>query len=303
MTNRVIRSKKSNISVSIVIPSYNSEKDITRCLDSLCRHTDRSSTEIIVVDSSKDMTAEIISKKFPHIKLFRQKKRTMPGEARNIGVSHASGEVIAFTDSDCEVDGNWPDNGITKLEEGFQIIGGPVQNGGSGKFINKADHLLSFRDYLPGGSEREVNFIPSCNLIIRKIDFNRIGGFNENFLSGEDVLFCNEAIKRNMKLLSYPDLRILHHNRKKFKDYLTHQYNLGKYLSMARKYIGTHNTLFHKIKPLVIFIPFIKLIRTYLKILIKHPGKLPELLLLSPLIIPGIMTWSMGYAGPILNNK
>ena len=94
---------KNKPMISIVVISYNSERTIDKCLDSLVRQTLPSSLfEIIVInDHSTDKTVSIVQK-YPKVKIIEQRygKKGRPS-ARNTGIISAKGDVIAFTDSDC----------------------------------------------------------------------------------------------------------------------------------------------------------------------------------------------------------
>lgn len=88
--------------VSVIVPVYNTEKYLTKCLNSLVNQT-LSDIEIIVVnDGSKDNSQTIIdefSKKYHQIKAFTKENGGL-SDARNFGLSQASGEFIGFVDSD-----------------------------------------------------------------------------------------------------------------------------------------------------------------------------------------------------------
>ena len=93
---KILKTKKPVISV--VIPCYNSEKFIFDCLSSLFNQKFDYDYELIVVDSSKDSTPDIIRDKFPSVKLLHFNSKTLAGKARNIGVKAAKSSIIAFTD-------------------------------------------------------------------------------------------------------------------------------------------------------------------------------------------------------------
>lgn len=89
--------------ISVVIPVYNSEKYLKKCLDSLLSQT-IDNLEIIVVndgstDNSELILNEYLGKYNNLIKVFNQ-KNSGQAAARNLGISKASGEYIAFVDSD-----------------------------------------------------------------------------------------------------------------------------------------------------------------------------------------------------------
>lgn len=91
--------------VSVIIPVYNGEQTIKRAITSVLAQTYRHFEMIIVDDHSTDQTATIVSrlaKNDPRIKYYRNEKNKGVAETRNFGYSKASGEYIAFLDSDDE---------------------------------------------------------------------------------------------------------------------------------------------------------------------------------------------------------
>src|SRR3989304_1863883 len=92
--------------ISIIIPTYNEENYIEKCLKSLSNQTlPRNKYEIIIVDGgSKDRTIDIARKYVD--KVIRQKSKGVGG-ARNDGVNAAKYGVIATTDADVIVPDNW----------------------------------------------------------------------------------------------------------------------------------------------------------------------------------------------------
>lgn len=90
--------------LSVIVPVYNAEVTIRRCLDSLLRQSIADSYEILCVDDgSTDGSAEIIqgyATKFPSIIRYIAQEHAGVSAARNIGMENACGEVIAFCDSD-----------------------------------------------------------------------------------------------------------------------------------------------------------------------------------------------------------
>lgn len=93
-----------SLNISVIIPSYNSEKTIKQCLESLIQQSLKS--EIIVIDDhSTDKTVAIV-KSFSQIRFFQQSHQG-PGSARNLGAKNARGNILVFVDSDMEFDRNF----------------------------------------------------------------------------------------------------------------------------------------------------------------------------------------------------
>ena len=92
---------KLNKTVSIIIPAYNEEKYIEKCLVSL-RDQSYKDIEIIVIDDgSIDSTKEIATK---YANLVLEQDHMGPGTARNFGVSKAKGDIVSFIDADMYLD-------------------------------------------------------------------------------------------------------------------------------------------------------------------------------------------------------
>ena len=91
------------IEVSVVVPIYNVEKYLGRCLESLVNQTFQNIEIICVNDGSPDQSQKIVDeyyKKYPHLIKSLIKENGGLGDARNYGLAHASGKYICFIDSD-----------------------------------------------------------------------------------------------------------------------------------------------------------------------------------------------------------
>lgn len=96
----------SNVKVSVIIPSFNTEKYISQCLDSVVNQTLKDIEIICVDNSSTDNTLAILNEyaeKDERIKVI-SKKNEGPAVSRNVGIDTACGEYICFLDSDDFVD-------------------------------------------------------------------------------------------------------------------------------------------------------------------------------------------------------
>ncbi|MEA5593800.1 glycosyltransferase family A protein [Rivularia sp. UHCC 0363] len=86
--------------ISIVIPAYNAERTIIKTIESVLEQTFQDFEIIVINDGSKDKTVEIVeSIKDERINIFSSQNRGLP-TARNRGISHSTGEFIAFLDAD-----------------------------------------------------------------------------------------------------------------------------------------------------------------------------------------------------------
>lgn len=91
-----------DIKVSVIVPMYNKEQKISKCLDSLINQTLREIEIVVVDDGSKDNSAEIVKKyceKDSRVHYVKQDNQG-PGAARNVGIINSKGRYIGFVDCD-----------------------------------------------------------------------------------------------------------------------------------------------------------------------------------------------------------
>ena len=90
------------IIISVIVPVYNAQEHITRCLDSILSQTVSALEVICVDDGSADNSAALIeqaARRDSRIRLIKQ-ENLHAGEARNNGIGNANGKYIAFLDAD-----------------------------------------------------------------------------------------------------------------------------------------------------------------------------------------------------------
>ena len=105
--------------VSVIVPVYNTEIYLRKCLESLVHQTLHDFEVIIVNDGSTDSSSTIIAEymqKYPYIKAFNKQNGGM-SSARNVGLDYATGEYIAFVDSDDYVEMTFLERMYEKIKE------------------------------------------------------------------------------------------------------------------------------------------------------------------------------------------
>lgn len=182
------------IKVSIIVPVYNVEKYLDKCLDSLVNQTLKDIEIIIVNDGTKDNSQQIIDvyhKRYPKkIKSYIKDNGGL-SSARNYGIKKASGEYIAFVDSDDYVDTQMYELMYNKAKENeFDIVCCDFNEIRKGKPVPCSCHIE--KDILNKDEVKNsmVNFYPSAwnkiynNTLLRKTQIQ----FKENIWF-EDVEF------------------------------------------------------------------------------------------------------------------
>lgn len=211
--------------VSVIVPVYNDSKRIKLCLECLTRQSyGKESYEIIIVDNnSSDDTMDMV-KKYP-VKLLSEKKFQSSYAARNKGLKESQGEIIAFTDSDCQPEKKWLENGVrAMLSEKVDLVAGKV----SFLFSNENDPFeicdsiehMQQENYVKNGSGA------TANLFVKKKVFDGIGFFPNNVKSGGDGSWTKNATTGGYKLIYCQNAIVGHPTRRK-KEILEKKIRIG----------------------------------------------------------------------------
>ena len=220
--------------VSVVVCSYNGAATLRGCLEALHK-VDYPDFEVILVDDgSKDATQSIVAE-FPLVKNILQPNRGL-SVARNVGMHAASGEIIAYTDSDCMPDSDWLYFLVsTLLHSSYAAVGGPNLNPPATGPIPAAvaacpgapTHVLL--------SDTEAEHIPGCNMAYWKSVLEEIGGFDPEFRkAGDDVDLCWRLMQAGHRVGFSPSALVWHHRRFTMQAYFRQQKGYGEAEAMLR---------------------------------------------------------------------
>ena len=127
--------------ISIIIPVYNSEKFVSRCLDHLLNQTYQNFEIICINDGSKDNSLSILkeySKKDNRIIVLNQENKGI-ARTRNIGIKKASGDYIMFVDNDDYMESDYLETYAKNAIDGDYdiVIGGYRRIDCNGKILNR----------------------------------------------------------------------------------------------------------------------------------------------------------------------
>jgi GT2 family glycosyltransferase len=290
-------------SISIIIPSYNSKKTITNCLNSVLNQSYEEIDQVVVVDSSNDGTDEIIKDFFPSVKLIHLRERTLAGEARNIGVGATNSEYIAFTDTDCIVDYYWIENILRRMENGnYDAVGGVILNGTPESWSGTLGYLNEFSFYLAQSKSGFVDAFATANACYRRSIFNS-HQFMETLPAAQDTVFHWSLIDNGKKLFFDPAVRITHINRKGFRTVLKHQRQLGGGAGVAR--VIMKRNLFLVKYPIfsILLLPWIRMLRMYRRVFLYDKKLWRKVTPFFPLSLIIAYSWSLGFCKSLLKYK
>lgn len=197
------------ILVTCIIPMYNSSQTILRALNSIKFQNFDGSFQIIVVDDGSIDNSVILVEKFRDenldlcIDIFKKKNGGV-SSARNFAMDHATGEYIAFLDSDDEWNKEKIQIQIEIMVKNPQIDLLGCRNSTS------TSVTLPQSDNLPLIKLNSFNYVLKTSLItssviMRRLIYVEIGGFNENMRYSEDMNYWLRAMQKfNCYLLVLP---------------------------------------------------------------------------------------------------
>lgn len=182
--------------ISIIVPVYNVEKYLDRCIKSILGQTFRDFEVILINDGSTDNSANICdrySKKDERIKVIHKNNEGV-SKARNLGIKLARGNYLVFVDSDDWIENDFLEllyKGIKQLNTDIVISGYVYEK--NGKIINnfkKSVEKIFSRDEIRYEFFKQDKFLWTIYDKIFKKELFVNKNFNSNLKIGEDMLLC-----------------------------------------------------------------------------------------------------------------
>ena len=199
----------SVVSISIIIPALNEEKMIGLCLESLTRLTfARDRFEVLIVDNgSRDRTLAIAESFKDRLDLkVLQQANVRISALRNLGARAAAGEILAFLDADCLAPADWLDRIFALAPgDGAGVLGAHYLLPQDSSWVGRTWHR-----YQEAPKSGEVSHVPAGDLIMRREDFLKLGGFDETIQTNEDYELCERARKAGMHVRALPQIGVIH---------------------------------------------------------------------------------------------
>ncbi|ADJ13947.1 glycosyltransferase [Halalkalicoccus jeotgali] len=213
--------------VSVIIPAYNGAERLKKVLNALQGQTypdDR--FEVLVVDNgSTDRTPEVIAQS--PFQGYEETDVQGPYAARNTGIKHSKGEIIALLDATCIPNSDWLEAGIECFgDKSIDLVGGQVTFD-LGDDPSPAEIYDSKGNVQMERNIRERNVAKTGNLFFRRDVFETIGPFPHDLRSGGDVLWTGKATRSGFNLVYCADAEV-HYPAKQFHSLVRKQYRVGK---------------------------------------------------------------------------
>jgi glycosyltransferase involved in cell wall biosynthesis len=242
------------IEISVIIPIYNEEKYIAKCLDSIIKSDfDKDKMEVLLVDGgSSDKTVEIIKKyqkRYPFFKFLNNPKKIAP-VAMNIGIKNAKGKYIFIISAHAK----YPQNYFSSLVKFCKKLNadcvGPVlttEVKNKNSVSNAIKNVLSDKfgvgsAFRSGVSEiKEVDTVPfGC---YKREIFNKVGLYDERLVRNQDIELNKRIKKFGGKIYLIPDIKCTYFARENYKDLAKNNFNNGLWNILTAYYTNSLNSL------------------------------------------------------------
>ncbi|MFH0793854.1 MAG: glycosyltransferase, partial [bacterium] len=214
--------------VSVVVATYNGGRTLRNCLLSLGRLCYPNFEIVVVDDGSTDNTWEILSD-FKDVRVITQPNRGLSA-ARNAGISAATGEIVAFTDSDCVADPDWLYHLVaTMRRESAAGVGGPNLTPAENRLVAKCIALAPGHATHVLLSPTEAEHVPGCNMAFRRDALLEVGGFDPVFTkAGDDVDIIWRLQELGRRVVFSTGGFVWHHRRPTLRAYWKQQKGYGE---------------------------------------------------------------------------
>ena len=194
--------------ISVIIPHYNDVQRLTRCLEALMPQV-RADVDVIVADNGSSESLDVVVARWPTVRVVVQPEKGA-GPARNAGAWASDAPWLLFLDADCVPADHW-------LETARDLMDRDVVYGGAVTLFDETpppksgaeafETIFAFQVEL----YLEKGFLASCQLVMAREAFERVGGFKSDV--SEDVDWSRRATGAGLRLALSPELSVSHPSR------------------------------------------------------------------------------------------
>jgi len=229
-----------------VVAAHNAGRTLDSCLACLTRLRYPDYEVIVVNDGSTDDTAAIM-RRYPQFRGITTLNQGVSA-ARNEGLRVATGEIVAYIDSDADADPDWLSYLATTYSK-FELagVGGP-------NLVPRKDNWVAKCVYRSPGGPTQVmlddtfaEHLPGCNMSFRRKALEEVGGFDPIFrAAADDVDICWRLIEKGHRIGFSPSAVVWHHRRPSVKAFWRQQVGYGVSESiLERKFPNKFNPWGH----------------------------------------------------------
>jgi len=206
--------------------------------------------ELVVVNGGDDEANRVVerhSSRYAAATLIQYPNRNL-STSRNVGLPYCTGDIVAMTDDDAEVAGDWlwriRDLHTVNAEAG--AVGGAVRGTRSERLLSRLADRVVFPSF---PTRRTVRTLPGVNVSYKRTVVDRVGLFDETLFRGEDVDFNWRLQTLGYTLIYDPTIQVAHEHRTTVTSLLQQQYMYGRaYVLVRRKWPAMYCVYPHRLR-------------------------------------------------------
>lgn len=242
--------------VTVVVPTYNEEKRIVECIESVVAQTyPKDRLEVLLVDGrSQDRTREIIAgyaARYPWLRLLDNPRRIAPA-ALNIGIKAARGEVVVRLDAHTYYDPSYVEKCVETLEKvDAANVGGPITTlPGADTAGARAIAAATSHPFGVGNSKfrtsQEPQYVDTVPFgAFRREIFDKVGLFDERLIRNQDIELNIRIRRGGGTIYLNPEIRSFYYNKATLEGLWRQNFRNGEWNVYAHVLCGTRMSLRH----------------------------------------------------------
>ena len=241
--------------ISIIIPTYNAEKTLEKCLKAIYNSSYQKFEVLVVDDASRDNSLEI-ARSFP-CKTLQLEHNRGAAVARNRGARNAKGDVLLFIDSDIVIKRNTLNLFVDSLKKYPAVFGIYTQKSGIDKLLSLYQNFYAYKSIK---ETRDVTsmFYSYCAAIKSEL-FVKVGGFDESWVRAtfEDVELGMRVVARGHQIYLNKNIEVVHYNNYTIKSFIKNYFYKSMALSkfmFSKKKLTLNNEGWTNYKNLISFL-------------------------------------------------
>ena len=293
---RSLSDNNPRVSIIVAVTGDRGLDSVFGMLDSFLPQEGGIDFEFLVVDEADEERNEVYRKRFPWVKLIRTEKLKPVPYLRNIALSHARGEIIAFADDHVFFSHDYLISLVGAFSKGYKVVGGPLANANPETLASWVQIFCEYHKWLPGIKEGEVEDLPGSNFSYHRDLLNRLGPFAEGEFGIESNLH-NRAKKDGNKLYFCNGHKLSHINEENIRVFWRRRFEYGRLFAARRHFSPAKRVAYVILSPLIAVTEYFRIFgharhdRTFLRKFVQC----------TPLLFITLFIWmageSAGYLG------
>ena len=213
--------------ITIIIPSRSFDANLNNCVKNI-RKFYKNIKIFLILDKKSDLKLD------NNIKVFVSGNKTI-GFKRNLAIKYVKTKLICLIDSDAYPSSFWLDESLDILNENKIVAAGgpnlsPKTNNIEKILVarSRKNSIVTLNPKLKSNKTRKhyLDFLPSCNVIIKTSAYNKVKGMDPRFYSGEEISLNVKLKKLGYKMIFNPKISVFHMDRN-FKHFSRQRFIYG----------------------------------------------------------------------------